>query len=155
MYHHCRGHNLNLVICSTCKQVPDIRNLFGKLSWFLGASAKRKFILKKYLKGEDISSQLTGDDSLPREEQELSDQIIQEAVGKQVPKLCETCWSARVATLSSVMAEYKAIHLALNDIAIESSNADARTNALAYVRLMQSPTFIVSLVVSQTTSDTS
>ena len=44
-YHHCRGHSLNLVLSSSCKVVPEIRNLFdsvGKLTWFLGASAKRK-----------------------------------------------------------------------------------------------------------------
>lgn len=151
MYQHCRGHNLNLVISSSCKDVPEIRNLFDSLrtlSWFLGASAKRKFILRKYLKPEDISSLVT-DDSLPKEEQELTDQLVREAVGKQVPKLCETRWSARVTTLSSVMAKYKAIYLALHDIATESSNTEARTNALSYIRLLQSPTFIVSLVVAQ------
>ena len=47
------------------------------------------------------------------------------------------------------MAKYEAIHLAVNDIAVESSNTDAKTKALAYVRLLQSPTFIMSLVVSQ------
>ena len=38
-----QGHNLNLVIFSTCRSVPEIRNLFGflgMLTWFLGASAK-------------------------------------------------------------------------------------------------------------------
>ena len=79
----------------------------------------------------------------------MSDQLIREAVGKQVPKLCETRWSALVATLSSVMAKYKAISRALNDTAMESSKTEARTNALAYIRLLQSPTFIISLVVIQ------
>ena len=58
-YHHCRAHNLNLVISSSCKQVPDIRNLFdsiGTLTWFLGASPKRKGVLQRYIKLEDISS---------------------------------------------------------------------------------------------------
>ena len=152
MYHHCRGHNLNPVISSSCNQVPEIRNLFDSvrtISWFLGASGKRKFILRKYLKPEDISSLVTGDDSLPEDEQELSDQLIRGAVAKQVPKLCETRWSAQVATLSSVMAKYKAMYLALNDIAIESSNTEARINALSYIRLLQSPTFIISVVVTQ------
>ena len=47
MYYHCKAHNLNLVISSTCKQVPEIGNLFDTLrtlTWFLGGSAKvRKF----------------------------------------------------------------------------------------------------------------
>ena len=33
-YHYCRGHNLNLVIASSHKQVPDIRNLFDYLHSF-------------------------------------------------------------------------------------------------------------------------
>ncbi len=125
LYHHCRGHNLNLVISSSCKQVPEIRNLFdslGALTWFLGASAKRKVILQQYLLSEDISGLVTGDDNLPEDEQELSDTLIRGSVSKQVPKLCETRWSAHVATLSSVLAKYKAIYLALDDIASESSN---------------------------------
>ena len=47
------------------------------------------------------------------------------------------------------MAKYKAIYLALHDIAVGSSSTEARTNALSYIRLLQSPTFIVSLVVTQ------
>ena len=47
MYYHCKAHNLNLVVSSTCKQVPEIGNLFDTLrtlTWFLGGSAKgRKF----------------------------------------------------------------------------------------------------------------
>lgn len=42
-YCHCRAHNLNLVISSTCGRVPEIRNLFGflaTLTSFLGASHK-------------------------------------------------------------------------------------------------------------------
>ena len=37
LYCHCRGHNLNLVISSTCSKVPEIRNSFGfvgTLTWF-------------------------------------------------------------------------------------------------------------------------
>ena len=44
-YHHCCAHNLNLVVASSCKQVPDIRNLFDNLrtlTWFLGTSAKKE-----------------------------------------------------------------------------------------------------------------
>jgi hypothetical protein len=58
LYHHCRGHVLNLVLSSFCRIVLDIRNLFcsvQKISWFLGGSAKRKSILKRYILGEDIS----------------------------------------------------------------------------------------------------
>lgn len=119
----------------------------GSLTWFFGASAKRKAILQRYLKSEDISGIVT-DDSLPEEERELADKLVQESRQKQVSKLCEARWSACVTTLSSVIAKYKAIVLALKDIASESSNMDTRSNALSYVRLLQAPSFIVALVVA-------
>ena len=77
MYCHCRAHNLNLVVSSTCKQVPEIRNLFDtlrNLTWFIGGSAKRKEILKKYLMSDDISRLFVGENAdLPEEEQEEAD----------------------------------------------------------------------------------
>ena len=90
--------------------------------------------------------------NLPPEEQEETDKLVLKSVKRQVPKLCETRWSARVTTLSSVVKKYKAIYLALNDIALESSTTDGRTNALSHVKLLQSSGFIVSLVVAQFTS---
>ena len=57
LYFHCRAHSLNLVIAASCKQIPEIRNLFdsvSSLTWFLGASPKRKAILHRYLKSEDL-----------------------------------------------------------------------------------------------------
>ena len=153
LYCHCRGHNLNLVTSSTCGSVPEIRNLFGflgTLTWFLGASAKRKGILLRYLALKYIASIVVGDvANLPPEEQEETDKLVLKSVKRQVPKLCETRWSARVTTLSSVIAKYKAIYLALNDIALESSTTDARTNALSHIKLLQSSGFFVSLVVAQ------
>lgn len=153
MYCHCRAHNLNLIVSSTCKQVPEIRNLFDTLrtlTWFLGASAKRKEILKKYLMSDDISRLFVGENAdLPEEEQEEADKMVIGSAKQQVPKMCETRMSACLATVSSVIAKYKAIHLTLNDISIESSQTEVRNNALSYYRLMQSSTFIVSLVVAQ------
>lgn len=144
---------MNLVISSTCGSVPEIRNLFGflgTLTWFLGASAKQKIILQRYLALQDIASIVVGDAAdLPLEEQEETDKLVLNSVKKQVPKLCETRWSARVTTLSSVIAKYKAIYLALNDIAMESSTTDARINALGHLKLLQSSSFFVSLVVAQ------
>ena len=61
-------------------------------------------------------------------------------------KLCETRWSARVVTLSSIISKYKAIYYALQDIYAETSNVDSKSNALSYTKLMESSSFIVSLV---------
>ena len=101
-YHHCRGHVLNLVLSSTCSNVPEIRNLFCSISWFMGASAKRKAILKRYTVSEDISD-LVVDDA---DSDELSDCFVKRAKNRTVPKLCETRWSARVVTLSSFISKY-------------------------------------------------
>ena len=54
-----------------------------------------------------------------------------------------------MVTLSSFISKYKTIHLALKDIASESSDADSRTNAHAYAKLMESSSSIVALVSAQ------
>ena len=80
LYQHCRAHNLNLVISSSCKQVPDIRNLFdsiGSLTWFLGASAKGKAIIQRYLLSDDISSLILEDNE---EELPVSDELLKASV---------------------------------------------------------------------------
>ncbi|XP_062503905.1 52 kDa repressor of the inhibitor of the protein kinase-like [Corticium candelabrum] len=154
-YQHCRSHKLNLVIASSCKQVPQIRDMFdsvGALTWFLGGSPKRKSILSRYLKIDDISEYLTAEfdeENVTTAEPQLSDVLVQKSAKKQLPVLCQTRWSARLATLSSMLAKYKAICHALEDIAIESSSSDSRTQATSYSRLLHSSQFIVSLVVAQ------
>ena len=97
LYLHCRTHNLNLVISSSCKQVLEIRNLFdslGALTWFLGASPKRKAILQRHLKSDDISSLIV------ETELDLPSRLVRESSSHQVPRLSETRWSARLSTLS-------------------------------------------------------
>ena len=142
-----------MVISSTCGKIPEIRNLFsflGTLTSFLGASPKRKGILQRYLNLKDIANIVIRDAvDMPAEEQEEADKLVLKSAKKQVPKLCVTRWSARVTTLSTVMAKYKAIYLALDDIAVESSTADVRANTLSHLKLLQSSSFIVSLVVAQ------
>ena len=149
-YHHCRSHALNLVIASSCKSVQEIRNLFesiGKLTWFLGGSPKRKVILQNTLAADDHESDLltTEAGNSPSE----SDECIRSATSKSVPKLCETRWLARVSTVSSIMAKYKGIYAALEEIASQSSAPDSRTSANSFMKMLESPTFIVSLVVAQ------
>ena len=69
--------------------------------------------------------------------------LAEESSGRQVPRLCETRWS------SSVIAKYRAVYNALKDISTESSNAEARTQAESFSRLLLSPSFIVALIVAQ------
>lgn len=83
-YHRCHTHNLNLVMASSCHQVRNIRNLFDSLhslTWFLGASAKAKAILQRYLQTNDIASLLTESD-IPHKDMSESNKLIQKSTGK-------------------------------------------------------------------------
>ena len=99
---------------------------------------------------DDISRLFVGENAdLPEEEQEEPDKMVLGTAIRQVPKMCETRWLARLATVSNVIVKYKAIHLALHDISIESSQTEVRNNAMSYYRLIQSSTFIAALVVAK------
>ena len=138
---------MNLVVASTCKSLPDIRNLFesvSQLTWFLGGSAKRKAIVFRYLPQDHTSKLVVSDDS--DNELMISETLIDKASKKHlVPKLCETRWTARVDTLSALISKYECITQSLGDIQTESTVSDARS----YLRMLQSSPFIVALVVAQ------
>ena len=54
-YVHCRPHVLCLALSPSCKNVKVIQNLFdnvGRITWFLGGSAKRKQILLEATGGD-------------------------------------------------------------------------------------------------------
>ena len=54
-----------------------------------------------------------------------------------------------MTTLLSVIAKYRAIFLALRDIDVESCSSESRANALSYIHLPESSSFLVALVVAQ------
>ena len=105
-------------------------------------------VRERYLQSCDITGLLIDSEVSPENASE-SDQVILRSMSRQVPKLCNTRRTARVQTISSIIAKYKSVFLTLHDIARESCDNDARKNASSYVRLLQSPGLIVSLVVSQ------
>ena len=70
------------------------------------------------------------------------------AIKKSVPKFCATRWTARVCTLSAVLAKYPVILKAMDRIK-EDSEGDARSVASSYIRLLEDPQFIVALTVAQ------
>lgn len=148
-YHHCRAHALNLVISSSCKSVDMIRNLFddvNQLTWFLGGSPKRCAILKRYFPDAKQLDYLVGDTDQDVSE---SNKNIAKAFSKtQLPKLCETRWSARIDTLSIIIAKYKAVISSLEDVQKESTVTEAKTKARAFINMMEKSNFIVSLVVA-------
>ena len=54
-YVHCRSHVLTLALSSSCKNIAAICNVFdnvGNITWFLGASAKRKQIVLEEAAGD-------------------------------------------------------------------------------------------------------
>lgn len=120
----------------------------SQLTRFLGGSAKRKAIVFRYLPQDDTSTLVVSDNS--DNELMISETLIDKASKKHlVPKLCETRWTARVETLSALIAEYKCITQSLGDIQTESIVSDARLKAGSYLRMLQSSPFIVALVVAQ------
>ncbi|KAJ8311031.1 hypothetical protein KUTeg_011415 [Tegillarca granosa] len=149
-YQHCRAHVLNLVLSATCKAVPTIRNLFDSvndITWFMGASPKRKSIAERYISDDDTAILVVNDDDAS---ESSSGTLINNARAKKsIPKLCETRWNARVDTLSTFIAKYKSIFSALQDILDESSSTDARLKAASFMRQVQSSVFIIALIISQ------
>ena len=90
-------------------------------------------------------------DLLTAEEDDLAESVAainQGVKQKSVPKFCATRWSARVCTLSAMLAKYPTILKAMERIREESSG-DSRCDASSYIRLLEDPQFIVALTVAQ------
>ena len=152
-YVHCRSHVLNLAVSSGCNNVPSIKNLFDsleKLTWFLNGSAKRTEIMLEVASSQKDNQNLLDllIDTDPTGELSVSAKNIAEGGRKKVvPKFCSTRWTARVTTLSAVLAKYEDIVKALDKIR-DCSTGDARNDASSYIRLMEDFQFIVALNVS-------
>lgn len=152
LFVHCRSHNLALVVSSSCKAVPHIRNLFDdvqQITWFISGSAKRKFIFETALADNLDDSAFTElFTRLDGQFKASNDQILQAHNKKSVPKFSPTRWSARVDTLSTIIAKYSVILDTLDGI-IENSQGDARRDAQSYKHKLLSTELLVSLFTSQ------
>ena len=130
-----------------------MRNLFdnvGKLTWFLAGSAKRKEIFLETVVNEDqeLLELLTTSDA-DNEGLEESVRAIQEGGRKKtVPKFCTTRWSARVSTLSALLAKYVSVLHAPDNVWM-TSTGDVKIDAGSYTRLLQDSQFIASLTITQ------
>ena len=65
-----------------------------------------------------------------------------------VPAFCPTHWTARVSTLSTVLAKYTTVLKTLEKIRYVSVG-DSRSDSASYIRLLEDSQFIVALVVAQ------
>ena len=135
----------------------------AKITSFLGDGAKGKEIFKETVASEG-NKELIALHTETENENENDDTDTYEGVGRDlqasnqgiqagarkilVPKLCPTRWSSRVETLSALIAKYPAVLETLEIIAAHSKS-DSRSNAKAYIRLLEDPQFIVALVVGQ------
>ena len=77
-----------------------------------------------------------------------NEQILHAHHKKSVPKFSPTRWSARVETLSTIIAKYSTILDTLDSI-VENSQGDARRDAHSYRHKLLSTEFLVSLIISQ------
>ena len=153
-YVHCRSHVLNLAISSSCTDVPSIRNLFddvGKLTWFLSGSAKRKEIFLEVASDDQDEELLDSLILADEDDDQLSGSMAEIEAGarrRHVPKFCATRWSARVSTLSALMAKYVTV-LETMTLIRDRSTKQARSDASSYVRLLEDSQFVVALVITQ------
>ena len=152
MYVHCRSHVLNLAIAKSCESVPSIRDLFdnvGKLTWFLTGSAKRKEL---YLKSNGSQNNDSLIELFTEDDNDIMSKSAAElksgANKKTVPKFCATRWTARMSTLSALLAKYEIVLNSLEAIEAASSG-ESKSEAGTYVRMLGDSQFIVSLVVAQ------
>ena len=116
----------------------------------LGGSAKRKAILE-YVSvaskdNDDFAEQLLQTDDDMLNESDIA--IKQGSHKKSVPQFCATRWTARVETLSAIIAKYKLILEALEQIQ-DTSNEDAKRDTCTYIRLLSYYKFMMSFVVAQ------
>ena len=150
-YVHCRSHVLNLAIASGCRNVPSVRNLFDvveKLTWFLSGSAKRKQLFLESAatsgaQGQQLLDLLTEDD-----EGDSTRAIREGSTRKVISGFCATRWTARVSTLSTLLAKYVTVLKTLEKIR-DHSVGDARSDSSSYIRLMEDSQFIVALITAQ------
>jgi hypothetical protein len=122
------------------------------MTWFLGASAKRKEIFVN-VNAEDKDADLMGllTEAPDDEDQAMlvsSREIVHGSKMKSVPKFCATRWTARVSTLSALIAKYGTVLAAL-DMVVSECSGDAKSDAGSYIRLLEDPQFLVALVVAQ------
>ena len=149
-YVHCRSHVLNLAIASGCRNVPSVRNLFDSVVGFCSGSAKRKqlFLESASICGTEVDDQKLID-LLTESDEGDSTQAIQEGLRRRmVPAFCATRWTARISTLSTLLAKYVTVLKTLEKIR-EESVGDSRSDSASYIRLMEDSQFIVALVVVQ------
>ena len=107
----------------------------------MSGSAKRKAIYLKVASfegGEQQLLELLTEDDVASE----SAQAIKEGSRRNtVPKFCATRWTAKISTLSALLAKYAEVLKALEAIR-DSSTGDARSDTASYIRFLEDSQFL-------------
>lgn len=116
---NCTCHSYNLLLCDMAKTCPDAMTFFGiiqQIYVLFSASTKRWAIFSKYVR--NIS----------------------------VKPVCETRWESRVESVKAVRYQAGEIYDALFEVAEQSSDPKARSEAEALCKQLKNFNFIVSIV---------
>ena len=131
-YFHCSNHDLNLALCHTCHDIPEIRSMINcvtELGLFFKYSPKRVRVLEAMIAEENKGR---------------GDKINK----TKVKVFCETRWIERHVVLEEVQLLYKPILKTLEKISSEKG-WDRKTMDQAYVltKNLTESTFLVALRV--------
>ena len=119
---------------------------FKQLTVFFGSSAKRKGILQKHLKDQEVQQNLLAD-SIEDEDLLLSDRHYQ-----GLPTLSDTRWLTRVDSIDCLVKHFvkhfKAICEAVEEIR-DASTGQSASDADSYLKRLLSFEFIASAIISR------
>ena len=131
-YFHCSNHDLNLALCHTCHDIPEIRNMINcvtELGLFFKYSPKRVRVLEAMIAEENKGR---------------GDKINK----TKVKVFCETRWIERHVVLEEVQLLYEPFLKTLEKISSDKG-WDRKTMDQAYVltKNLTESTFLVALRV--------
>ena len=104
-YFHCSNHDLNLALCHTCKDIPEIRNMLScvtEVGLFFKYSPKRSHVLEATLLEYNMMKNV--------------DKRINTA---KIKLFCATRWVERHLVLEEIIALYEPLLTTLQKIATE------------------------------------
>ena len=146
---HCRNHALNLAIVASCNKVLDIRNCMNALkeiTLFFTYSAKRKHILRTFLKDDKEQDLLA--DTMPDDDDVNDSDCIPNRKYQGLPILSDTRWLSRVDSIDCLLKDFKAVCEATEEIRNVSTGKSA-SDADSFLKRMLSFEFLVSAIISR------
>ena len=133
-YFHCSHHDLNLALCHTCKDIPEIRNMLScvtEVGLFFKYSPKRSHVLEATLLEYNMMKNV--------------DKRINTA---KIKLFCATRWVERHLVLEEIIALYEPFLTTLQKIATEKGwDCKTANSAYSLIKSITDPTFIVALNV--------